>query len=202
MAERPTYIDFLKALDYRLTEYGLTSTEQLLYHTLLLINNRKRWVDWFPCTDVYLTELMGVGRTAMHTARNGLKQAGMIDFKTSNKRGTSTTYHVCDEFCTTVCVYSINTQTNNKRTTNKPQTNNKPAPNKDIRHKTKDINNNPLTPFDHPRTTPRETPPHERGSGELSNKFSKLTLLSWGPPRLSALSGHPTHHPERSVDHH
>lgn len=147
MAERPTYIDFLKALDYRLTEYGLTSTEQLLYHTLLLINNRKRWVDWFPCTDVYLTELMGVGRTAMHTARNGLKQAGMIDFKTSNKRGTSTSYHVCDEFCVAFCVYSINTQTNNKQTTNKPQTNNKPAPNKDIRHKTKD-NNNPLTPFE------------------------------------------------------
>ena len=52
MAERPTYYDFLKALDYRLMEDGLTSTEQLLYHTLLMINNRKRWVDWFPCTGI------------------------------------------------------------------------------------------------------------------------------------------------------
>ena len=143
MAERPTYIDFLKALDYRLMEDGLTSTEQLLYHTLLMINNRKRWVDWFPCTDVYLTELMGMGRTAMKNARNGLKQAGLIDFKVSKRRGESTTYHICDEFCT----YSIGLQTCNKQTTNVQQTCNKRVTKKDIRHKTKDINIIPLTPF-------------------------------------------------------
>lgn len=143
MAERPTYYDFLKALDYRLMEDGLTSTEQLLYHTLLMINNRKRWVDWFPCTDVYLTELMGMGRTAMKNARNGLKQAGLIDFKVSKRRGESTTYHICDEFCT----YSIGLQTCNKQTTNVQQTCNKRVTKKDIRHKTKDINIIPLTPF-------------------------------------------------------
>lgn len=143
MAERPTYYDFLKALDYRLMEDGLTSTEQLLYHTLLMINNRKRWVDWFPCTDVYLTELMGMGRTAMKNARNGLKQAGLIDFKVSKRRGESTTYHICDEFCT----YSIGPQTCNKQTTNVQQTCNKRVTKKDIRHKTKDINIIPLTPF-------------------------------------------------------
>lgn len=143
MAERPTYYDFLKALDYRLMEDGLTSTEQLLYHTLLMINNRKRWVDWFPCTDVYLTELMGMGRTAMKNARNGLKQAGLIDFKVSKRRGESTTYHICDEFCT----YSIGLQTCNKQTTNAQQTCNKRVTKKDIRHKTKDVNIIPLTPF-------------------------------------------------------
>lgn len=143
MAERPTYYDFLKALDYRLMEDGLTSTEQLLYHTLLMINNRKRWVDWFPCTDVYLTELMGMGRTAMKNARNGLKQAGLIDFKVSKRRGESTTYHICDEFCT----YSIGLQTCNKQTSNEQQTRNKRVTKKDIRHKTEDINIIPLTPF-------------------------------------------------------
>lgn len=135
---RPTYYDFIRALDNQLNEYGMTYSEQLLYHTLLLINNRKHWVDWFHCTDAYLTDFMGIGTTAMKNARNKLKQNGMIDFITSKQRGTSTKYHVCNEFCT--C--SINVQTNNKRSTNEVQTNNKPDTNKDKREKIEDFKEN------------------------------------------------------------
>lgn len=145
---RPSYYDFIRALDNQLNEYGLTSSEQLLYHTLLMINNRKHWVDWFYCTDVYLTDFMKIGVTAMKNARNILKQCGMIDFIPSKKRGESTKYRVCDEFCSNVCTYSINVQTNNKRSTNTLQTNNKPDANKDKRQKIEDVRcNNPLTPF-------------------------------------------------------
>lgn len=142
---RPTYYDFIRALDNQLNEYGMTYSEQLLYHTLLLINNRKHWVDWFHCTDAYLTDFMGIGTTAMKNARNQLKQKDMIDFVTSKQRGTSTKYHVCDEFCT----YSINVQTNNKRITNEVQTNNKPDTNKDKREKIEDKRYiTPIIPFE------------------------------------------------------
>lgn len=145
---RPTYYDFIRAFDNQLSEYGMTYSEQLLFHTLLMINNRKHWVNWFHCTDVYLTDFMGIGTTAMKNARNKLKQNGMIDFVTSKQRGTSTKYHVCDEFCT----YSINIQTNYKQTTNLTtndlQTNYKPDTNKDIRRKTKDKRHiTPIIPF-------------------------------------------------------
>lgn len=143
--KRPTYYDFIRALDNQMNEYGMTYSEQLLYHTLLLINNRKHWVDWFHCTDSYLTDFMGIGITAMKNARNKLKQHGMIDFVTSKQRGTSTKYHVCNEFCT--C--SINVQTNNKRSTNKVQTNNKPDTNKDKREKIEDKRYiTPIIPFE------------------------------------------------------
>lgn len=140
---RPSYYDFIRALDNQRNEYGMTSSEQLLYHTLLVINNRKHWVDWFHCTDVYLTDYMSIGVTAMKNARNKLKQNGMIDFIPSKRRGESTQYCICNEFCT----YSINVQTNNKQSTNVVQTTYKPHANKDIRYKIKD-NIPPITPQD------------------------------------------------------
>lgn len=146
---RPTYYDFIRAFDNQRNEYGMTYSEQLLFHTLLVINNRKHWVNWFHCTDVYLTDYMSIGITAMKNARNKLKQNGMIDFIVSKQRGTSTKYRICDEFCT----YSINIQTNYKQTTNLTsndlQTNYKPDTNKDKRRKTKDKRYiTPIVPFE------------------------------------------------------
>ena len=100
MAERPTYYDFVRGLASRLTGEYISANAQLLYHTLLMINNQAHWEEWFPCTDYYITNLMHMGVSAMKNARNDLKQLGAIDFTTSKKRGECTRYRVCDEFCT------------------------------------------------------------------------------------------------------
>lgn len=150
MAERPTYYDFVRGLASRLTGEYISANAQLLYHTLLMINNQAHWEEWFPCTDYYITNLMHMGVSAMKNARNDLKQLGAIDFTTSKKRGECTRYRVCDEFCT----YQTNVQTAQQteeqtalQTYNKP--NNKPHTNKDKIYKTKSKSNNiiPLTPF-------------------------------------------------------
>lgn len=125
---RPSYLDFLKTFFYRRSEYSLTSNEQLLYHSLLLINNSIHWVEWFRYTDEDLKVFTRMGITAIRNARNALKQYGMIDFVPSKARGTSTKYKICDTFCT----YQINLQTNYKQPTNEVQTNYKPNAYKDI----------------------------------------------------------------------
>lgn len=155
MAERPTYYDFVRGLASRMMGEYISANAQLLYHTLLMVNNQAHWEEWFPCTDYYITNLMHMGVSAMKNARNDLKQLGAIDFTTSKKRGECTRYRVCDEFCTTVCTYQTNVQTTQQteeqtalQTYNK--SNNKPHTNKDKRYKTKNKteDNNPLTPFE------------------------------------------------------
>lgn len=97
---RPTYIDFLLSFNNQLSQDYYTANEQLLYHTLLMINNACFWTEWFYRTDEQLTGVLKIGISAMKTARNGLKQKGAIDFKSSKIRGTCTQYRICDEFCT------------------------------------------------------------------------------------------------------
>lgn len=145
--DRPTYIDFLRNFFYRKSEYSLTANEQLLYHSLLMINNNLHWVEWFRYTDEDLKVFTKIGITAIRNARNTLRQYGLIDFVTSKARGTSTRYKICDAFCSTVCTYQINLQTNYKQSTNEEQTNYKPDAYKDNKTKKKTkIDNPPISP--------------------------------------------------------
>lgn len=72
----------------------LSNNAQLLYHTLLMINNRCSWTEWFQRTNVNLCGLMGIGEKAFINARNELKQAELIDFIASKKRGECTKYKI------------------------------------------------------------------------------------------------------------
>lgn len=88
------YLELLNGFYEFLQADRLTPNAQLLYYTLLQIDNKCGWAPWFKRTNVSLCGLMGVGEKALMTARNELKQRGLIDFITSKKRGDSTRYSV------------------------------------------------------------------------------------------------------------
>ena len=70
----------------------VSANAQLLFHTLLAINNKCVWEEWFSRTNVSLSGRMGISEKAFIRARNELKQLGLIDFVSSKKRGTCTKY--------------------------------------------------------------------------------------------------------------
>lgn len=89
-----TYIDMLNEF-YDFCECNTVSgSAQLLYYTLLGINNRCSWNEWFSRTNVSLSGRMGVSEKVLIRARNELKTLGLIDFVTSKKRGTCTKYSI------------------------------------------------------------------------------------------------------------
>ena len=89
-----TYIDMLNEF-YDFCECNTVSGgAQLLYYTLLGINNRCAWNEWFSRTNVSLSGKMGVSEKVLIRARNELKTLGLIDFVTSRKRGTCTKYTI------------------------------------------------------------------------------------------------------------
>ena len=61
-----------------------------LYMALLHINNKSNWVEWFQAPNQVLSILTGLSRSGILTARNGLKQVGLIDVR---ERGTKTTLY-------------------------------------------------------------------------------------------------------------
>ncbi|MHA9740719.1 hypothetical protein [Robinsoniella peoriensis] len=86
------YIELLNRFYHLLQETRVSNNAQLLYYTLLQINNRCSWSDWFARTNVSLSGMMCVSEKALTNARNELKQLGLIDFITSKRRGECTKY--------------------------------------------------------------------------------------------------------------
>ena len=89
-----TYLDILKEFFVFCEGYRVSGNAQLLFHTLLMINNRCFWDEWFFRTNNSLCGLMNIGEKALINARNELKQYELIDFVTSKKRGQSTKYSI------------------------------------------------------------------------------------------------------------
>lgn len=92
-----TYLDMLNEF-YDFCECNTVSANaQLLFHTLLAINNKCVWEEWFSRTNVSLSGRMGISEKAFIRARNELKQLGLIDFVSSKSEA-----HVLNTvFCTT-----------------------------------------------------------------------------------------------------
>lgn len=90
------YIKQLNALYDWLQSNRLSSSAQLLYHTLLMINNRCGWTEWFERTNQSLCGLIGIDEKTLIRARNELKQKGLIDFKSGSKKGEITRYKIID----------------------------------------------------------------------------------------------------------
>lgn len=88
------YITLLNKFYDLMQETRVSRNAQLLYHTLLMINNKCSWADWFKRTNVTLSGMMIISEKALTDARNELKQLGLIDFITSKKRGECTQYHL------------------------------------------------------------------------------------------------------------
>lgn len=88
------YIDLLNRFYDLLQCSQVSNNAQLLYYTLLQINNKCSWSDWFSRTNVSLSGLMGISENAMKRARAELKQLGLIDFVPSKKRGECTQYRI------------------------------------------------------------------------------------------------------------
>lgn len=89
-----TYLDMLKEFFVFCEGHRVSGNAQLLFHTLLMINNRCFWDEWFFRTNNSLCGLMNIGEKALINARNELKQYELIDFVTSKKRGQSTKYSI------------------------------------------------------------------------------------------------------------
>lgn len=72
----------------------VSNSAQLLYHTLLMIDNKCNWTDWFSRTNSSLCGLMNVSEGTMKSARAELKQLGLIDFSPGKKKGQVTRYRI------------------------------------------------------------------------------------------------------------
>lgn len=88
------YIELLNLFYERIQCSRVSNNGQLLYYTLLAINNKSSWSDWFSRTNVSISGMMGISEKAFMNARAELKQLGLIDFIPSKKRGGCTKYHI------------------------------------------------------------------------------------------------------------
>ena len=86
------YIKLLNDFWDLLDENPLSSTAQLLYYTLLQINNKCGWAKEFRRANHSIYSKIGVGEKAFVRARNELKQQGLIDFASAKRRGEITQY--------------------------------------------------------------------------------------------------------------
>lgn len=78
--------------DYRLYETKLSSGQVSLWYTLMSINNKAHWQEWFTAANIVLERLSGLSRQGIVKNRNVLKQLGLIDFQSNGRKATS--YHV------------------------------------------------------------------------------------------------------------
>lgn len=124
------YIGLLNAFYERIQCSRVSNNGQLLYYTLLAINNKSSWSDWFSRTNVSISGMMGVSEKAFMNARAELKQLGLIDFVPSKKRGECTKYRI---------LYPTNYSTNDS--TKEVQTTVQSTDINKLKHKQKSISN-------------------------------------------------------------
>lgn len=87
------YIKQLNCFFDYLQRNSLTQSEQLLYHTLLMVNNSCGWLESFGRTNQSLAGLMGVSINTLLDARMKLQSRGLIKFK-KGKKGDVTKYSI------------------------------------------------------------------------------------------------------------
>ncbi len=88
------YIDLLNRFYNLLQCNQISNNAQLLYYTLLQINNKCGWSEWFSRTNVSLAGLMCISENTMKRAREELKELGLIDVMPSPKRRGCTQYRI------------------------------------------------------------------------------------------------------------
>lgn len=91
-----SYYDILNDFYDLLQSNPLSSSAQLLYYTLLQINNKCGWIEWFQRTNINICGLTRINEKTLISSRNELKQVGLIDFIPSKKKGEITKYKILD----------------------------------------------------------------------------------------------------------
>jgi len=87
-----SYYDLLNEFYDLLQCKQVSSSAQLLYYTLLQINNKCGWTTRFQRTNVNICSISGISEKTFLKARNELKQLGLIDFEAAKTRGSVTKY--------------------------------------------------------------------------------------------------------------
>lgn len=83
------YIAEIKAF-YDIAQVKQLSTGQIaLWHSLMYINNKCAWIEWFSVSNIMLEINTGLTRDGIAKARNILKQKGFIDFQSNGTKATS-----------------------------------------------------------------------------------------------------------------
>ena len=81
-------MDYMKQLN-RFFEFseaeGLPASAQLVFLHLMNINNRLHWREWFKVANSRLENLTGMTNKTIVSAKNRLKQAGLISFKSDGR---------------------------------------------------------------------------------------------------------------------
>lgn len=85
------YLKQVLAFNDRLLIKPLSSGQIALWHALMDVNNKCKWIKWFSAPNRTLEALCGLSRQGIVKARNALKQEGLIDFKTNGTKATSYT---------------------------------------------------------------------------------------------------------------
>lgn len=83
------------------------SNTQLLYYTLMQINNRTGWLDEFQCANTNLSAIMGISEKSLIKNRNNLIQLGFIEVRRPRSKRGLTIYKILyptkystNQFCT------------------------------------------------------------------------------------------------------
>lgn len=72
---------------HELIEVKRLSTGQIaLWYALMAINNKCAWIEWFTASSMTLEIRTGLSESGVLKARNALKLAGLIDFKSGSPR--------------------------------------------------------------------------------------------------------------------
>ena len=92
------YIREINAFYDLLQLQPMSSGQIALWHALVSICNKLSWAEWFSAPNQALEVRSGLSRQSVVSARNHLKQLGLIDFRT---RGTKSTLYKIVSLCDT-----------------------------------------------------------------------------------------------------
>lgn len=123
------YITEIKAF-HDLVQLKQLSTGQIaLWYSLMYINNKCAWIEWFTVSNQMLELCSGLSRQGVLKARNCLKQYGLIDFISNGTKATSYTILSISESVQVRCQVGVqdsiqvgvqDSSTLNKRNKTKP----------------------------------------------------------------------------------
>jgi hypothetical protein len=91
-----TLIDRFRGFMALVEGEGMSPGEQLVYIHLLNIGNKLGFPEEFRCSDSRLVDLTGLSKNTISTAKNKLKQRGLIEYKTGKfqSRAATTTFRI------------------------------------------------------------------------------------------------------------
>lgn len=84
------YLAELNAFHDYLLANQLSTSEIVLWHALMHINNKTMWKTEFTASNLILQQLTGLSRSTLADAKNKLKQRGLLSYKPGKPRQAGT----------------------------------------------------------------------------------------------------------------